>query len=64
VGEAAANQIGVDSWAYLQKIRLFLKSLPETNSLGYYEHSQIMSIKSFITFGPDCIQILSTGKVQ
>jgi hypothetical protein len=28
------------------------RSLPGTYTVAYYEHSQITSVKSFITFGP------------
>ncbi len=38
--------------AYPTKIGLGLKGLPGTNTLAYYEKSQIMSVKSFITLFP------------
>jgi hypothetical protein len=31
--------------------------LPVTNTLAYYEHSQIMQVTSFITFEPFCQQL-------
>ncbi len=33
-------------------VRLARKGLPWTNTLAYYEHSQITYVKSFITLGP------------
>jgi hypothetical protein len=35
--------------ALLANIRLGWNSLPETNTLAYYEHSSITDVKSFIT---------------
>jgi hypothetical protein len=38
-----------------------MKGLPSTNTLAYYEHSLIMAVKSFITFGPgaDAIKLFT-----
>jgi hypothetical protein len=38
--------------ALLTNIRLGWKCLPGTNTLAYYEHSEIMDVKSFITLCP------------
>ncbi len=34
-------------------IRLYWKGLPDTNTLAYYENSQIAVVKGFITSTPD-----------
>ncbi len=50
------NHLKADSlWeapALLASIRVGWNGLPGTNTLAYYEHLTITSIKSFIRFGP------------
>jgi hypothetical protein len=38
--------------ALLTNIRLGWKGLPGTNTLAYYEHSQLTDVKRFITLDP------------
>jgi hypothetical protein len=38
--------------ATLTNIRMGWKGLPGTNTLAYYEHSEIAGMKGFITLGP------------
>ncbi len=38
--------------ALIANIRPWWKGLPGTNTLAYYEHLQIMDVKSLITFAP------------
>jgi hypothetical protein len=40
---------------YPQKTRLDRKSLPDRDTLAYYEHWLIAAVKSFITLGPGVI---------
>ncbi len=37
--------------ALLTNIMLSREGLPRTNTLAYYEHSEITAVKSFITYG-------------
>ncbi len=69
VGKAEAYLIVIPSdaplngklLALLETIGLEWKGLSETNTLGYYEHSLITNVKSFITLGP---LVLSRDKCQ
>ncbi len=45
----------VGPWRYPQKTRLDRKSLPDTDTLAYYEHWLIAAIKGFLTLGPGVI---------
>ncbi len=47
--------------AFLAKLRLNWESLPETNTVAFYENSQITAIKSFMTIGPGLAPRLDQG---